>query len=216
MARMTIEFGSGATSGVLAVARQRRRMGAGPHDHQPRRAGQGHLRRFGRPAPAHRRGDRRRRASKESPRRPSLTSEKAGRARRKPPSPSCRSQPVRPGQWRAPADSQSPECHRGVDGDDHIEILDHALGDGRAHRARQRGRLRAGGVGAVGEVHRSRERGQVGRRLRPVTGDHRGPDVHAAGGDRQQHRHHRDRHQAGGAALSADQVRPRRPPPLRW
>ena len=33
---------------------------------------------------------------------------------------------------------------------------------------------------------------------------------------RQQHRHHRDGDQAGRAPLSANQVRPRRPPPLRW
>ena len=38
-----------------------RRMGAGPHDHQSRRAGKGHVRRFARPASADGRRDRRRR-----------------------------------------------------------------------------------------------------------------------------------------------------------
>jgi hypothetical protein len=38
MARMTIEFGSGATAGVVRL-RPPRRMGTSAHDHQPRRAG---------------------------------------------------------------------------------------------------------------------------------------------------------------------------------
>ena len=79
-----------------------------------------------------------------------------------------------------------------------------------------RGRLRAGDTRTVGQVLRARQRGEISSRLCPVSSDHRGPDVHTADGERQQHRHHGDRHQAGRALLSVDQVRPQRSPPLRW
>ena len=58
MARMTVEFGSGATSGVLRLPANGGGWVPVHMTHQPCRAGQGHLRGAGRLAPTHPRGDR--------------------------------------------------------------------------------------------------------------------------------------------------------------
>ena len=145
---------------------------------------------------------------------PPHQSEKRSPARIKPPNLRRRREPVQRGPWpaRRPAVARAVACaarsvvrcgavrggvcgarrgqvgpferHARLGGDDHIEILDHAPRDVRAHCVRQRGCLRA--RRAVGEVCRC---GQVGGRLRPVAGDHHGPDVHTAEGNRRQRRH---------------------------
>ena len=114
------------------------------------------------------------------------------------------------------ADAEPPEAHRRLDRHDHIEVVDRALGNRGTHGASQGGCLRACGGAPVGQMARSGQRGQIRGGLRSVTRDHRGSDVHNADGESQQHRHHRDRHQAGGPLVSPDRAQPPRPPPLQW